>query len=57
MTRRKNPDIRIESYGRYSKWKQGSKKLPMILEFTNTIEAVEGNEFEMILRIKESKGL
>ena len=53
----KKPEIKIESYGRYSKWERGNKKLPSILEFTNTIKAFEGNEFGMILRIKRGKGL
>jgi len=53
----KKPEIKIESYGRYSKWENGSKKLPSVLEFTNVIEAFEGNEFGMILRIKRGKGL
>lgn len=56
MPRRK-PDIKIESYGRYSKWERESKKLPSILEFTTTIEAIEGNEFGMIIRITGGKGL
>jgi hypothetical protein len=53
----KKPEIKIESCRRYSKWKRGSKKLPSILEFTNTIKTYEGNEFGMILRIKKGKGL
>lgn len=53
----KKPVIRIESFGRYSKWEKGSKKLPVILEFTDRIEAFEGNEFGMILRIIGGRGL
>lgn len=56
MPKRK-PKIKIESYGRYSKWERGSKKLPKILEFTNTIEAIEGNEFGLLLKIEGGKGL
>ena len=56
MPQRK-PEIKIESYGRYSKWERDSKELPSILEFTNSIEAVEGNEFGMIIRIIKGKGL
>lgn len=55
--RNRKPEMKIDSYGRYTKWEHGSKKLPKILDFTNTIEANEGNEFGMILRIKGGKGL
>lgn len=54
---RKKPKIRIESYGRYSRWERGNRKLPKILEFTQTIEAIEGNEFGMILKIEGGKGM
>ncbi len=57
LMRRRKPEIKIDSYGRYSKWERGSKELPVILEFTNSVEAIEGNEFGMILRIKGGKGL
>jgi len=53
----KKPEIKVESYGRYSKCECGSKKLPSVLEFTNTSKALKGNEFGMILRIKRGKGL
>ncbi len=56
MPQRK-PEIKIESYGRFSKWERGSKELPSILEFTTSIEALEGNEFGMIIRIIGGKGL
>ena len=52
----KKPEFKVISYGRYSKWERGSKKLPTVLEFTNTIKAYEGNEFGMILRIIRGKG-
>lgn len=51
------PKIKIESYGRYSKWNRESRELPKILEFTHTIEATDGNEFGMILKIEGGKGL
>lgn len=53
---RKHPKIKIESYGRYSKWNRGSRDLPKILEFTDTIKSEEGNEFGMILHITAGKG-
>lgn len=54
---KKKPIIILESYGRYSKWERGSRELPKILEFTNIIEAVEGNEFGLVLKIKGGKGI
>lgn len=53
---KKHPKIKIESYGRYSKWNRGSKELPHIMEFTDTILSEEGNEFGMILHISGGKG-
>lgn len=49
--------IKVESYGRYSHWERGSRKLPKILEFTHSIDAIEGNEFGMILKITGGKGM
>lgn len=53
---KKHPKIKVESFGRYSKWKRGSKELPKILEFTHTIKSEEGNEFGFILHITGGKG-
>lgn len=53
---KKHPKSKVESFGRYSKWKRGTKELPQILEFTNTIKSVEGNEFGMVLHITGGKG-
>jgi hypothetical protein len=53
---KKHPKIKIESFGRYTKWKRGSRELPKILEFTNTIDCLEGQEFGMILHITGGKG-
>ena len=54
---KKKPQFKIESYGRYSAWKKGSRELPKILEFTDVIKAVEGNEFGMILKITGGRGI
>jgi hypothetical protein len=54
---KKKPKIRIESYGQYTPWERGSRELPKICEFSHTIEAVEGNEFGMILSITGGKGI
>lgn len=53
---KKHPKIKIESFGRYSKWNRNSKELPKILEFTDTIISEEGIEFGMILHITGGKG-
>lgn len=53
---KKHPVIKVESYGRYSKWERGSRELPKIKEFTTTIKSTEGNEFGMILHISGGKG-
>jgi hypothetical protein len=54
---KKKPKIKLESFGRYSKWDKGSRQLPKILEFTHTIEAIEGNEFGLVLKIEGGKGI
>ncbi len=54
---KKKFEVAIESYGRYTQWKGGSRDLPKIIEFTSVIKADEGNEFGMILRIKKGKGV
>jgi hypothetical protein len=54
---RKKPQIKLESFGRYSKWERGSRDLPKILEFTHIIEAIEGNEFGFIVKIEGGKGM
>ena len=56
MTKR-SPKITLESFGRYSTWEKANRKLPRILEFTNIIEAIEGNEFGLILKIERGKGI
>lgn len=53
---KKKPKIKLESFGRYTTWEKGSKKLPKILEFTQVIHATEGNEFGLVLKIEGGKG-
>ncbi len=50
-------ELKIESYGLYSKWNRNSRKLPEILKFTNDIKAEPETEFGMILHIKKGKGV
>ncbi len=54
---RKKFEVTIESYGLYTQWKNNSRELPKIVEFTNVISAYPGNEFGMILRIRKGKGV
>ena len=54
---KKKFEISLESYGRYTCWNNKNKALPKIIEFTSEIEAVEGNEFGMILNIRKGKGI
>lgn len=54
---KKRPQIKVESFGRYTPWERGSRELPKILEFTNIIETHEGNEFGVILKIIGGKGI
>ena len=54
---KKKPVFTVDSYGRYSRWDKSARALPKILEFTQTIEAVEGNEFGLVLKVKSGKGI
>ena len=51
------PQFRIKSYGLYTLFEKGSKDLPQVLEFTEDIPAVIGNEFGYILEIRKGKGI
>lgn len=55
MPRRK-PLITMANYGRYTTWNKTSRELPKILEYTNTVEAIEGCEFGVIVDVKDAKG-
>ncbi|MCG8698270.1 MAG: DUF3859 domain-containing protein [Bacteroidales bacterium] len=54
---KKKPKFIIDSYGRFSTWNKKSRELPKILEFTDTIEAIEGNEFGIRLKVIGAKGI
>ncbi len=54
MPRRK-PFIKIFNFGRYTTWNKTSRELPKILEYTQTIEAINGNEFGIIIDVKDAK--
>jgi hypothetical protein len=54
--KRRKPDIKIHSFGEYTKWDRKSKTIPKILDITTTIKASIGTEFGYILKIKKGKG-
>ena len=55
MAKRK-PEVRMISYGLYTPFEKGSKELPHVLEFTETVPAREGVEFGYILEIRKARG-
>jgi hypothetical protein len=55
MAKRK-AEIKMVSYGEYSKWDRESKKIPKILHFTTEIQAKAGTEFGYVLHIRNGKG-
>ncbi|QDT09446.1 DUF3859 domain-containing protein [Planctomycetes bacterium K23_9] len=54
MARRK-PEVRMRSYGVYSKWESSSKELPDLVEVTTEIPAEIDIEFGFIVNIKWAK--
>lgn len=56
MAKRK-PEIRIRSFGIYSKWNSDTKELPKIEKFTTEVPAVVDIEFGFIVNIKGAKNL
>lgn len=54
MAKRK-PEIKMHSYGIYTKWESDSKELPKIVEFTTRVRAEIDVEFGFILHIKGAK--
>jgi len=55
MPRRK-PQISIANYGQYTAWNKTSREMPKLIKYTTTIEAVEGNEFGIIINVDFLKG-
>lgn len=55
---RKKPvvDVKLYSYGEYSRWNRDSKELPKLVAMTDRIKGVEGTEFGYVLQIKKAKG-
>jgi hypothetical protein len=52
----KTIEIEIINYGAYSEWDRESNELPKFMALTNTVEAVIGAEFGMIVEIRKAKG-
>lgn len=57
MPKRKSPEVRIKTYGIYTRWDRGSRELPKILERTTTVEAVIDVEFGMVVNIHGAKNM
>lgn len=53
---KKKVEIKMESWGIYSKWDRGSRDLPRIRKFTETVPSEADIEFGYILQIKGAKG-
>ena len=49
-------NIKMYSFGEYSKWDRESKSIPKILDFTTEIKAEIGTEFGYVLHVKKAKG-
>lgn len=55
MPKRK-PAVSITNYGRYTTWNKTSRELPKLIEYTQIIDAVDGNEFGIVIEVKNLKG-
>ncbi len=53
---RKNPEVKMVSYGKYMPFDKTSKELPQLVEFTTDIPVAEDVEFGYILNIKKGRG-
>ena len=54
MAKRK-PEIRIRTYGIYTKWDSDSKDLPKVAELTTSVRAVVDVEFGFVVNIRGAK--
>lgn len=54
MAKRK-PEIRIRTFGIYTKWQTDSKRLPQIVEVTTRVPAVIDIEFGFVVNVKGAK--
>lgn len=57
MAKRKNPEVRIKTYGIYTRWDRDSRELPKILTRTTTVDAVIDVEFGMVVNIIGAKNM
>ncbi len=53
---KKKVQVELYTWGEYSGWDRGSKKLPKVLNIADTIPVELGTEFGYVLRIKQAKG-
>lgn len=54
MAKRK-PEIRMRSYGIYTKWDSASKELPQICDITTRVPAEIDIEFGFVIQLKNAK--
>jgi hypothetical protein len=54
MPKRK-PEVRLRSYGIYTKWNRSSKELPKLVEATTRVRAEVDVEFGYVVNIKGAK--
>lgn len=52
---KQKPVVTIRSYGIYTKFEDGSKELPKVLEFTRRVRAEIDVEFGLVVNIKRAK--
>jgi hypothetical protein len=53
---RKQPDIRMVSFGLYTSFDPAGDELPKVREFTTNVPAEVGTEFGYILEIRRARG-
>ena len=53
---KKKTQVRMLSYGRYTKWDKSDKNLPKLKQVTDKIPAIKDEEFGFILDFKKGKG-
>ncbi|MEG1615866.1 MAG: DUF3859 domain-containing protein [Bacteroidales bacterium] len=53
---KKKIEVKMQSWGIYTQWERGSRELPKIIKFTDTVPSELDIEFGYVLHIKGAKG-
>lgn len=53
---KQKPNITIEKFGRFTTWDKTSREMPRLIKYTTEIEAVDGNEFGIVINVDYLKG-